>query len=100
MSNIKLTQSERLNLETLHKRESERRFADRIKTVLLLDEGWAYAQIAKILLLDDQTARNYEKFKQFKDAALEFFENIEDYKDQLSSLITDNFQIIGTEKIQ
>ena len=37
----------------------------------------------------------YEKFKEFKDAALEFFENIEEYKDQLSSLITDNFQIIG-----
>lgn len=61
MSSIKLTQSERLKLEKLHKQEHERRFADRIKTVLLLDKGWSYFKIAETLLLDDQTVRNYEK---------------------------------------
>jgi transposase len=61
MSSIKFTKSERLDLEKLHKKEHERRFADRIKTILLLDEGWNYMQIAKILLLDDQTVRNYEQ---------------------------------------
>ena len=61
MSSIQLTKSERLDLEKLHKKEPERRFADRIKTILLLDKGWTYNQIAMILLLDDQTVRNYEQ---------------------------------------
>ena len=61
MSSIKLSKSERFDLEKLHKKEHERRFADRIKTILLLDEGWNYMQIARILLLDDQTIRNYEQ---------------------------------------
>ena len=37
----------------------------------------------------------YEKFKQFRNAVYGFFENIEKYKDELSSLLVDNFQIIG-----
>jgi transposase len=48
-------------LEKRHKKEHERRFADRIKTILLLDEGLTYSRIAEILLLDDQTVRNYEQ---------------------------------------
>ena len=81
MSSIKLTQSERFDLEKLHKGEHERRFTDRIKTILLLDEGWEYSQIAKILLLDDQTVRNYEKPKIIPGKAdaekqVEYLENI------------------------
>ena len=61
MSSIKLTKLERSNLEKHHRIENERKLADRIKTILLLDSGWTYSQIAKILLLDDQSIRNYEK---------------------------------------
>ena len=61
MSSIKLTKLERSNLEKHHRIENERKLADRIKTILLLDSGWTYSQIAKILLLDDQRIRNYEK---------------------------------------
>ncbi len=61
MSSVKLTKSERSDLEKLHRIENGRKFADRIKTILLLDENWKYSQISKILLLDDQTVRNYEK---------------------------------------
>ena len=56
-----LTKKERTELRELHRQESCRRFADRIKAVLLLDSGWSYAQIAEGFLLDDQTIRNYEK---------------------------------------
>ena len=56
----KLAAPERQHLIQLHRQESDRRFADRIKTVLLLDAGWSYARIAEVLLLDDQTIRNYE----------------------------------------
>ena len=35
------------------------------------------------------------KFKQFRNAVFGFFENIEKYKKELSTLLVDNFQIIG-----
>lgn len=56
----KLTNEQRTELKNLHRQEHGRRFADRIKTILLLDDGWSYSQVAEILLLDDQTIRNYE----------------------------------------
>jgi len=36
---IKLTENERTKLKKIHKKEKERRKADRIKTILLLDQG-------------------------------------------------------------
>jgi len=38
-----------------------RRFADRIKAILLLDNGWAYEEVAEALFLDDATIRRYHK---------------------------------------
>lgn len=37
----------------------------------------------------------YEKFDNFKEATLGFFENIEQYKDELSSLLTNKFQLLN-----
>lgn len=37
----------------------------------------------------------YEKFADFKVEVMSFFENIEQYSDKLSTLLTKNFQIIG-----
>ena len=37
----------------------------------------------------------YEKFDDFKKTTLDFFDNIEKYRDELSKLITENFEIIG-----
>jgi len=36
----------------------------------------------------------YEKFAVFKSACLNFFKNIENYKLELQSLMTDNFELI------
>ena len=36
-----------------------RRFADRIKAVLLIDSGWTYEEVAEALFLDDATVRRY-----------------------------------------
>jgi transposase len=36
----------------------------------------------------------YEKFAVFKEKCLDFFENINDYKSELESLMTENFQLI------
>ena len=38
-----------------------RKSADRIKAILLLNDGLPYEQVAKILMLDDTTIRRYEK---------------------------------------
>lgn len=43
----------------------DKRLADRIKAVLSIGEGYSYAEIAKILLLDETTLRRYvERFKE------------------------------------
>jgi hypothetical protein len=60
MGKILLSNSEVKHLKRLHKRETNRKLADRIKTLILLNDGWNYSQISKILLLDDQTIINYE----------------------------------------
>ncbi len=61
----KLTVAERKNLMKRHRLERDKRICDRIKAVLAYDDGYNYAEIAKILLLDDETIRrhiyDYEK---------------------------------------
>ncbi len=39
----------------------------------------------------------YEQPKEFRRKLLDFFENIQIYKKELESLITNNFQIIGAQ---
>jgi len=47
-----------------HRTERVKKKADRIKTILLLNEGLSYEQIAQVLFLDDNTIRRYEtKFR-------------------------------------
>ena len=55
----KITTQERNNLIASHKKERDRRICDRIKAVLLYDDGYSYTEIAKILLLDDETIRRH-----------------------------------------
>jgi transposase len=57
---LSLSADQQQELIALHRQEDHRRFADRIKALLLLDEHWRYEEVAKVLLLDDQTIRNYE----------------------------------------
>lgn len=49
--------------ELLHELKVERyaKFSDRIKTILLLDDGKKYSDISKFLFLDEGTIRNYRK---------------------------------------
>lgn len=55
----KLTAGERADLQRQHKRERDGRVRDRIKAVLAYDDGYTYAEIARILLLDDETIRRH-----------------------------------------
>jgi transposase len=56
-----LSPHQRAELKVQHRLERDRRVCDRIKAVLLSDDGWTYQMIATALLLDDQTVGNYVK---------------------------------------
>lgn len=53
----KLTESERTSLKVAHKQERDGRVRDRIKAVLLYDEGYSMEEIAKVLLLSNDGIR-------------------------------------------
>lgn len=55
----KLTQQEKLNLKSQHRKERNPKVRDRIKAVLAFDDGYNYTEIARILLLDDETIRRH-----------------------------------------
>jgi len=54
-----LTSKEREQLIKRHRQERDGRVRDRIKAVLAYDDGYNYSEIAKILLLDDETIRRH-----------------------------------------
>jgi len=56
---ITLTAVEKKELETNHKTEHDRRVADRIKAVLLHEEGWAQVQIAQALRISPETVHDH-----------------------------------------
>lgn len=66
---IALPKQQRLILEEAHCAERNKRQADRIKTILLLHDGYSHGEIAKILLLDDSTTRRYEQ--EYREGGLE-----------------------------
>jgi transposase len=49
----------RVQLIVAHRRQQDKGIADRIKTILLLDKGLTYVDIAEVLFLDDSTLRRY-----------------------------------------
>ena len=60
-----LTLQERENLILRHRKERDKRICDRIKAVLAYDDGYNYSEIARILLLDDETIhRHIDDYRQ------------------------------------
>jgi transposase len=56
---IKLSQEERVEIKQLHRSCKQRKHADKLKAILLLDAGFSCVQVGEILLLDDDTIRRY-----------------------------------------
>ena len=48
-----LSDEDRKNLQIQHKAERSRQEADRMKTLLLGDNGWKYRVITEVLLLEE-----------------------------------------------
>lgn len=57
--NLVLTVKEREEIKQLHRKCSQRKFADKLKALLLLDKGFSCVEVGELLLLDDDTIRNY-----------------------------------------
>ena len=57
-----LSKKERKELRRQHRREPERRYADRIKALLLWDEGWPLEEISHVLLIEESTIRRWRKW--------------------------------------
>lgn len=52
--------SDKINeLKARHRKERDKRTCDRIKAVLLINDGYTYEQVSKILLVDDDTVRRH-----------------------------------------
>ena len=57
--NVKLSQEEKNKIKKLHRSCKQRRYADKLKAILLLDAGFSCVEVGQILLLDDDTIRKY-----------------------------------------
>ncbi|RDH40457.1 MAG: IS630 family transposase [Candidatus Aquirickettsiella gammari] len=57
----KLSELERKKLIEQHRKERDKRLCDRIKAVLAYDDGYSYSEIARLLLLDDESIRRHIK---------------------------------------
>lgn len=56
-----LTQAQRQELLSELRKEDKRKYADRFRVILLLDQGWTYAKIAEALFIDEGTIANYRR---------------------------------------
>jgi transposase len=56
-----LTPPQRQELLSELKKEDKRKYADRFRVILLLDQGWTYAKISEALFLDEGTIANYRR---------------------------------------
>ncbi len=61
-----LSAEERQELLDEHRLEEGRRYADRIKAILLLDDGYTYCEISRVFFLDEGSIRSYLKSNKFK----------------------------------
>jgi transposase len=59
-----LDDKERITLEEFHRACLDKKTADKIKAVLLMAQGFTYAEIEKILLLDERTFNRYNRLYQ------------------------------------
>ncbi|HLP34727.1 MAG TPA: helix-turn-helix domain-containing protein [Amoebophilaceae bacterium] len=62
--NIWLSTEDLHLLELRHKKERDKRIADRIKAVILLHKGWLHKEIAEALLISPESvSRHIEEYQ-------------------------------------
>lgn len=74
-SRYRLTAQEIADLESAHRQTSDKRYADRLKTVYLLGKDWSVTHVAEALMIDRETVRNhYKRYRKGGLPALQKFE--------------------------
>ena len=58
---IQLSNDEIIELRRIHKTVKDKSSCDRIKAILMLNDGYQGREIAKVLLLDENTITNWKK---------------------------------------
>ena len=58
---IKLSLNQKEEIVRMHKTCRGRKLADKLKSVLMLNQGMSCEEVGRILLLDDDTVRSYQK---------------------------------------
>jgi len=58
---LPLTEQNKIDLKKLHRQIKEKRQADRIKIITMLDKGFSEVQISEILMLDEETVFGWSK---------------------------------------
>ena len=56
-----LSQDQRSHLMALQRQEHSAKISDRIKAILLLDQGFSSEEVATVLFLNKETITRYEK---------------------------------------
>lgn len=56
-----ISEGDRSILRQLHREQKEKRYADRIKSILLLDDGYSPEEVSRVLFIDDDTVYGYKK---------------------------------------
>lgn len=59
MERYSLTDNQLTELKRAHRKQRDKHYADRIKAIVALSNGWTPVQIADMLLIDEKTVRNY-----------------------------------------
>ena len=76
------------------KSERIRRYADRLRVILLLDQGWTYKKISEALFLDEGTIGNYKK--RYKLGGVEGLIN-DDYLGKKTMLTEQDLKILSND---
>jgi transposase len=64
MDNFPLTSDQITDLKAEHRKQRDRKKADRLKAIVLLGSGWSVAEVAEALLLDEKTLSHWlEKYQ-------------------------------------
>lgn len=83
---IPLSSADQQVLLQLHRNTKEKRTADRIKAIILLNNGYTQTEIASILMLDDDTISNWvKKFKSSINIKIWLNDNYIGYQGKLNS---------------
>jgi transposase len=59
MDNFRLTFQQIDQFKDKHRKERDRKKADRVKAIILLGKGWSSPQVAEVLLVDETTVHNW-----------------------------------------